>query len=446
MLFENLSKKMTKIFRKLGGKGKLTELDLKEAVREIKLALLEADVNYMVVKEFVNSLTEKVVGVEILKSLTPTQQIVEIVKQELEGLMSNDEKNSKIIFPSKPPCIIMMCGLQGSGKTTHSAKIAKYFLKKGHKPLLVACDVYRPAAIEQLKVVGESAGVDVFELGEKKPLEIAKKALEHAKDYGHDLIILDTAGRLHIDDELMKELEEIKKELNVNETLFVVDAMTGQDIFNIANTFNEKVDFSGIVITKLDGDARGGVALSLLYEVKKPVKFIGTGEKLDDLEIFDSERMSSRILGMGDVLTLVEKAKENVKTKDLKKMAEKIQKNKFDMDDLLNQMKQIKKLGSIKSILGMIPGFAGKIKDEQLEKGEEKILKIESIIHSMTKKEKQNPLIIDYSRKKRISLGSGTTIFDVNQLLKQFIQMKKIFKKLKNRKGNFKNMMPFLKN
>lgn len=400
MLFENLSKKMTKIFRKLGGKGKLTELDLKEAVREIKLALLEADVNYSVVKKFVDSLTEKVVGVEILKSLTPTQQVVKIVKQELENLMSGEEKNNKIFFPSKSPCIIMMCGLQGSGKTTHSAKIAKYFLKKGHKPLLVACDVYRPAAIEQLKIIGKSAGVDIFELGEKKPLKIAKEALSYAKDYGHDLIILDTAGRLHVDQELMEELKELKEELKVNETLFVVDAMTGQDIFNVARIFNEKIDFDGVVVTKLDGDARGGVALSLLYEVKKPIKFIGTGEKLDDLEIFDSERMSSRILGMGDILTLVEKAKENVKVKDFKDITKKIQKNKFDMDDLLNQMKQIKKLGSIKNILGMIPGFAGKIKDEQLEKGEEKILKVEAMIHSMTKKEKENPLIIDYSRKK----------------------------------------------
>ena len=444
MLFENLSKNMVKIFKNLRKKGKLTESDVKKAVKEIKIALLEADVNFKVVKSFSEGLYEKAVGKEVLESLTPSQQIVQIVKDELESLMKYEDKSNKINFSSKPPSIIMMCGLQGSGKTTHSAKIAKYFLRKGHKPLLVACDIYRPAAIEQLKVVGKSAGVDVFEMGNEKPLKIATNALKHAKDYGHNLLILDTAGRLHVDDELMNELQGLKEKLNVNETLFVVDAMTGQDAINVATVFNEKIDFDGVVLTKLDGDSRGGVALSMLYSIKKPVKFVGVGEKLEDLEVFNADRMASRILGMGDILTLVEKAKNAVDVKDAEKMIGKINKKGFDMDDLLDQMKQIKKMGSIKNILSMIPGFTGKIKDEQLEQGENKINIIESIIKSMTQKERENPEIINYSRKKRISKGSGTSISNINQLLKQFEQMQKIFKKFKGGFGGLKKIS-FLK-
>ena len=443
MLFENLSKKMTNIFKKLRGKGKLTQADVEVAVREIKLALLEADVNFKVVKEFTDSLYSKAVGQEVLKSLTPEQQIVKIVKDELVNLMQQEAKPNEIAFPSKGPCVVMICGLQGSGKTTFSAKLAKYYLKKGHRPLLVACDVYRPAAIEQLKVVGKAAEVEVFEMLNEKPVTIAKNSLNHAKDYGYDLVIIDTAGRLQIDDELMLELEELKNSLKINEILFVVDAMAGQDIVNVAKEFNERINYDGVVLTKLDGDSRGGAALSVLQTTKKPVKFISVGEKLEELERFDAERMASRILGMGDVLTLVEKAQNNIKLEDAEEIAEKLKKNGFDMEDLLKQMKQIKKMGSIKSIINMLPGMAGKINDEELEKGEDKIKKVEAIINSMTKKEKKDPSIIDYSRKKRISRGSCTTITEINQLLKQFAQMKKIFKNFKGKK-KFLNM-PFLK-
>lgn len=444
MLFENLSKKMNDVFKKLRGKGKLTRKDVEVAVREIKLALLEADVSYIVVKEFISSLSERAVGKSVLESLTPGQQVIKIVKEELEKLMREDNKGNEIIFPSKSPCIILMCGLQGSGKTTHSAKIAKYYMEKGHRPLLVACDVYRPAAIDQLKIVGKTANIAVFEKGLEKPLKIAKEALKYAKDYGYDLVIIDTAGRLHIDEKLMEELKGLKENLDVTETLFVVDSMTGQDAINVSKIFNEKIGFDGIVLTKLDGDTRGGAALSILYTTKIPIKFIGIGEKIEDLEPFKADRMASRILGMGDILTFVEKAGNNVEINDVKKIAEKIKKKGFDMNDLLNQMKQIKKIGSIKSIVGMIPGISGKIKDEDLQKGECKIIKIEAIIYSMTKKEREKPSIIDYSRKKRIASGSGTTIFDINQLLKQYDQMQKVFKKFGGKKGLF-NKLPFSK-
>lgn len=443
MLFEKLSSKMTNIFRKLRSKGKLTEADVELAVREIKLALLEADVNFNVVKEFANSLYSKAVGQEVLKSLTPEQQIIKIVKDELVELMQRKKETNEIVFSSKSPCVVMICGLQGSGKTTFSGKLAKLYLKKGHRPLLVACDVYRPAAIEQLKVVGKSASVEVFHIEDENPVNIAKKSLKYAKDYGHDLIIVDTAGRLQIDEKLMFELKELKETIKINETLFVVDAMAGQDIVNVAKKFNENVDYDGVVITKLDGDTRGGAALSILKTINKPVKFISVGEKLDEMEKFDAERMASRILGMGDILSLVEKAQSNIELEDAKKIAEKLKKNDFDMEDLLTQMKQIKKMGSIKNIIGMIPGMAGKINDDALEKGEDKVKKIEAIINSMTKKEKQDPSIINYSRKKRISKGSCSTINEINQLLNQFMQMKKLFKKIKGKKGLFK--IPFLK-
>lgn len=444
MLFESLSKKMANVFKKLRSKGKLTEKDIKNFVREIKLALLEADVNYKIVTEFIDCLAKRAVGSEILESLTPEQQIVKIVKDELTKLMGKEDIANEIVFPSKLPCVVMMCGLQGSGKTTQSAKIARYYSKKGHRPLLVACDIYRPAAIEQLKVVGEKINVHVFEMGQISPIEIANKALSYAKDYGHDLMILDTAGRLHVDEKLMEELTNLKQSLTVHETLFVIDAMMGQDAVNVAKIFNDKVGFEGVILTKLDGDTRGGSALSVLHTTGKPIKFIGNGEKLDDLELFQPDRMASRILGMGDILTLVEKAENNIKIKDAEQIAEKIEKNKFDMDDLLKQMKQIKKMGSIRNIIGMIPGMAGKLKDEELEQGEDKIVKVEAIINSMTKKERQSPSILDFNRKKRISKGSGTSLTDINQLLKQFEQMQKLFKKLGKEKSRFKRL-PFMK-
>ena len=356
MLFESLSGKLANVFKKLRSKGRLTEADVRLAMREIKLALLEADVNYKVVKKFVERLSERAVGVDVLESLTPAQQVVKIVNEELTSLMG--EKGSSINIPSKPPCVLMMCGLQGSGKTTHCAKIAKYFLDKGHRPLLVACDVYRPAAIDQLKIVGEKAGVHVFEMGKSDPVKIAGASLKHAKDYGHDIVILDTAGRLHIDSDLMNELQRMRENVDPSEILLVVDSMTGQDAVNVAVAFDEKLDLTGVVLTKLDGDSRGGAALSIMDVLGKPIKFVGVGEKLGDLELFQPDRMASRILGMGDVLTLIEKAESNIKARDAEKVARKIKENKFDMNDLLDQMNQIKKLGSIRDIVGMIPGVS----------------------------------------------------------------------------------------
>ncbi|MDE5853281.1 MAG: signal recognition particle protein [Oscillospiraceae bacterium] len=443
MAFEGLSGKLSSVFKKLRSKGKLSESDVKTAMREIKLALLEADVNYKVVKSFISKVSERAIGSDVLESLTPAQQVIKIVNQELSSLMGS--KENKINFPSKPPCVVMMCGLQGSGKTTHCAKIAKYYLKKGHRPLLVACDVYRPAAIEQLKIVGEQAGVSVFEMGAGDPVKIAKESIKHAKDYGNDLVLLDTAGRLHIDKDLMDELSNIKKTVNPNEILLVVDSMTGQDAVNVAEKFNETIGIDGVVLTKLDGDTRGGAALSVLEVTKKPIKFAGVGEKLDDLELFQPERMASRILGMGDMLTLIERAEENIKAKDAEKMAKKLKDNSFDMNDLLEQMNQIKKLGSIKDIIGMIPGAAKRVKSSDLENGETKIIKIQAIISSMTKKEREKPSIINPQRKRRIAAGSGTTVPDVNQLLRQFEQMQKMFKQMSARgKRRKKKLLPGL--
>ncbi len=431
MLFESLSGKLANVFKKLRSKGRLTEADVRLAMREIKLALLEADVNYKVVKKFVERLTGRAVGSDVLESLTPAQQVVKIVNEELTVLMG--EKGSSINIPSKPPCVLMMCGLQGSGKTTHCAKIAKYFLDKGHRPLLVACDVYRPAAIDQLKIVGEKAGVHVFDMGKSDPVKIASASLKHAKDYGHDIVILDTAGRLHIDSDLMNELQRMSQSVDPSEILLVVDSMTGQDAVNVAVAFNEKLDLTGVVLTKLDGDSRGGAALSIMDVLGKPIKFVGVGEKLGDLELFQPDRMASRILGMGDVLTLIEKAESNIKAKDAEKVARKIKENKFDMNDLLDQMNQLKKIGSIRDIVGMIPGVSSKIKDADLENGESRIIKTQAIILSMTRLERQKPSIIDSGRKRRIAAGSGTSVTDVNQLLKQFDQMQKMFKQLGGR-------------
>lgn len=425
MAFEGLSEKLGSVFKRLKSRGRLSEADVKEAMREVKMALLEADVSYKVVKEFIANVTERSVGEDVLKSLTPGQQVIKIVNEELIKLMG--EANSKINFPNKPPCIVMMCGLQGSGKTTHAAKLAKHFKAQGKRPLLVACDIYRPAAIEQLKVVGERAEVPVFEMGQIDPRKITKEGIKHAKDYGNDLVILDTAGRLHIDEELMNELKDIKKIAEPNEIMLVVDAMIGQDAVKVASSFDEALGIDSVILTKLDSDTRGGAALSVLSVTGKPIKFVGMGEKLDEFEPFHPERMASRILGMGDMLTLIEKATQTVDEKDAEKLARKVKEKGFDLNDLLDQMKQIQKMGSIRSLLKLIPG-AGNIKDEQLEQGETQLKKTEAMINSMTKAEREKPAIIDPKRKRRIAAGSGTQVSDVNQLLKQFDQMQKMMK------------------
>ena len=425
MAFEGLSEKLNGVFKRLKSRGKLSEADVKEAMREVKMALLEADVSYKVVKDFIAKVTERSVGEEVLKSLTPGQQVIKIVNDELIKLMG--EANSKINFPNKLPCIIMMCGLQGSGKTTHAAKLAKMFKKEGKRPLLIAADVYRPAAIEQLKVVGERAEVAVFEMGQIDPRKIVKEGIKHAKDYGNDLVIIDTAGRLHIDEELMNELKDIKKIAEPNEIMLVVDAMIGQDAVKVASSFDEALGIDSVILTKLDSDTRGGAALSVLAVTGKPIKFVGMGEKLDEFEAFHPERMASRILGMGDMLTLIEKATQTVDEKDAKKLAEKMQEKGFDLNDLLEQMKQIQKMGSMKSIIRMLPG-ANKVTDEQVEQGEVQLKKTEAMINSMTRAEREKPAIIDPKRKRRIAAGSGTQVSDVNQLLKQFEQMQKMMK------------------
>ncbi len=424
MAFEGLSDKLNNVFKRLKSRGKLTEADVKEAMREVRLALLEADVSYKVVKEFVAKVSERAVGEDVLKSLTPAQMVVKIVNEELCSLMGNS--NARINMPSKPPCIIMMCGLQGSGKTTHSAKLAKYFKSQGHRPMLVACDIYRPAAIDQLKIVGEKAEVKVFEMGQIDPVKIAKESVKYAKDYGHDIVILDTAGRLHIDTELMDELKNIKKETTPSEIMLVVDAMTGQDAVNVAKAFDDALGIDSVLMSKLDSDTRGGAALSVLSVTGKPIKFVGMGEKLDDFEQFHPERMASRILGMGDVLTLIEKAESAVDLKDSEKLAKKFTENTFDMEDLRSYLLQIQKMGSIKSLLGMLPGMGDKVKDIDVD--ERQFQRIDAIITSMTPAERAKPSIINPSRKKRIAAGSGMKVEDVNRLLKQFEQMQKVMK------------------
>lgn len=444
MAFEGLSEKLNGVFKRLKSRGHLSESDVKEAMREVRLALLEADVSYKVVKDFVAKVSERAVGEDVLTSLTPGQQVIKIVHEELCALMG--ESNAKIKMPSRPPCVIMMCGLQGSGKTTHSAKLAKHFKSQGMRPLLVACDIYRPAAINQLQVVGERADVKVFEMGQENPVKIAKEALKHAKDFGNDIVIIDTAGRLHIDEELMTELKNIKAEVNPNEIILVVDAMTGQDAVNVAKSFDDALGIDSVLLTKLDSDTRGGAALSVLAVTGKPIKFVGLGEKLDDFEVFHPERMASRILGMGDVLTLIEKAQNTVDEKEARKLADKIKQNSFDMNDLLEQMKQIQKMGPLKSIIGMIPGLGGKINDEDLDEGQVQLKKTEAIICSMTKEERAKPSLINPSRKRRIAAGSGTKIEDVNRLLKQFEQMQKLMKQFsgKGKGGKRKFGLPGL--
>lgn len=436
MAFEGLSEKLNAVFKRLKGRGVLTEADVKEAMREVKMALLEADVSYKVVKDFIGKVTERAVGTDVLASLTPAQQVIKIVNEELIALMGNE--NARINYPSKPPCIIMMVGLQGSGKTTHAAKLAKYFKDQGKRPLLAACDVYRPAAINQLQVVGEKAGVKVFEMGQINPVTIAKEAVKHATDHGNEVVILDTAGRLHIDEQLMDELKSIKEETNPHEIMLVVDAMTGQDAVNVAKAFDDALGITGVLMSKLDSDTRGGAALSVLAVTGKPIKFVGTGEKLDDFEQFHPQRMASRILGMGDMLTLIERAQSTIDENEAQRLANKLKEEKgFDMNDLLEQMKQIKKMGPIKQIVGMLPGVGDKLKDVDID--DRQLLRIEAMITSMTPAERAKPSIINPNRKKRIAAGSGNTVADVNRLLRQFEEMQKMMKQLgvmgKNGKG-----------
>ena len=419
-------------------KGRLTELEIKQAMREVRIALLEADVNLGVAKDFIAKVSEKAVGQEILKSLSPAQQVIKIVNEELTELMGST--NSKLIVSPEPPTVIMMCGLQGAGKTTLCGKLAVYLKKQGKKPLLAACDVYRPAAINQLKIVGEKAQADVFEKGQGNPVKIAAEAVEHAKKYGYDTVIVDTAGRLHIDEALMEELENITKAIRVDEILLTVDSMTGQDAVNVAKTFNDRLELTGVVLTKLDGDTRGGACLSIKAITGKPIKFASVGEKLTDLEPFYPDRMANRILGMGDVLSLIEKAQAAVSEEQMQKMERKFKANSFTLDDYLEQFAMLKKMGGAKSLLGMLPGMGTKVKISDADIDESKIERTKAIILSMTKKERNDPSIINYSRKTRIAKGSGTTIQEVNQLLKQYEQSKQMMKMMKNKRG-FK--MPF---
>ncbi|MDR1774080.1 MAG: signal recognition particle protein [Clostridioides sp.] len=451
MIFEGLSDKLQNVFGKLKSKGKLTESDIKSAMREVKLALLEADVNFKVVKNFINSVQERCNGQEVMQSLTPGQQIIKIVNDELTKLMG--DVNAKIAISSKPPTIVMLVGLQGAGKTTMSGKLGGYFKKQGKKPLLIGCDVYRPAAIKQLQVVGEKLDIPVFSMGDKEnPVDIAKAGVSHAIKKGHDFVIIDTAGRLHIDEVLMEELQNIKSSVNIHEILLVVDAMTGQDAVNVAEHFNDSLGIDGVILTKLDGDTRGGAALSIRAVTSKPIKFVGVGEKLEDIELFHPDRMASRILGMGDVLSLIEKAQETFDLEQAKKLDQKIKKQELDFEDFLEQMEQIQKMGSLDKILGMIPGM-GNMKNQlgDVDMNGKEMKRTKAIIQSMTIKERRDPSILNASRKKRIARGSGTSVQDVNRLIKQFNEMKKMMKmfttnaqrgmKKKGRMGN----LPFFK-
>lgn len=445
MAFENLSEKLQAVFKQLRGKGKLTEKDVKEAMREVKLALLEADVNFKIVKQFINKVNERAVGSEVLESLTPGQQVIKIVNEELIELMGSSQ--SKLTFSSKPPTVYMMVGLQGAGKTTTSGKLAGLLKKQGKSPLLVACDVYRPAAIKQLQVVGNNYGIPVFEMGDKlNPVDIAKESLQYATKNKHDVILIDTAGRLHINEELMEELKNIKEAVRPQEILLVVDAMTGQDAVTVADSFNGQLGVDGIILTKLDGDTRGGAALSVRSVTGKPIKYIGMGEKMEDLEPFYPDRMASRILGMGDVLSLIEKAQEAYDEKQAMEMAQKMRNNDFTLEDFLDQMQQIKKMGPLKDLIGMIPGMS-QLNLNDVDVDPKAMAHIEAIIQSMTKEERQNPSILNGPRKKRIANGSGRTIAEVNRLLKQFEEMKKMMKQVnslaKGKKGKFR--MPFFR-
>ncbi len=426
--FEGLSEKLNHIFSKLKNKGALTELEIKQAMREVRIALLEADVNFAVVKAFIAKVGEKAVGEEILRSLTPVQQVVKIVNEELTALMGST--HSKLEVAARPPTIILMCGLQGSGKTTMCGKLGMMLKKQGKNPLLVACDIYRPAAILQLKKVGEKAGVAVFEKGQIAPLKILKEALQVADSKGHDTVIIDTAGRLHIDDALMNELSELKARGKPTEILLVVDSMTGQDAVNVAAEFNRRLDITGVIITKLDGDTRGGAALSIKAVTGKPIKFSGTGEKMDDIEPFHPERMASRILGMGDMLTLIEKAQSAYTEDEARKFQEKMRKQSFTLSDYLDQFDKLKKMGNLTEMLGMVPGLSSKLKGNDLSVDEDRMKRMKAIILSMTQAERDNPDMLKGSRKKRIALGSGTTIQEVNQLIKQYETSKEMMKRM----------------
>lgn len=441
MAFEGLSDRLEAAFARLKSKGSLTETDVKEAMREVRLALLEADVSYKVAKDFTNAVTERAIGAEVMKSLTPAQMVIKIVNEELTELMGGTQ--TRLTIAQHPPTIVMMCGLQGSGKTTHCAKIAKRLKSENHRPLLVACDVYRPAAIKQLQVLGEQVGVPVFEMGQDNPVTIAKEAIKLAKDQGYDYVFIDTAGRLHIDEQLMEELRNIKAEVHPHEILLVVDAMTGQDAVNVAQTFNDDLGLDGLVLTKLDGDTRGGAALSARAITGKPIKFVGTGEKIDDLDVFHPDRMANRILGMGDMLSLIEKAEKEFDEQTAMELEKKLRKNKFDLNDLLANLQQVRKLGPMQDLLGMLPGVSKQVKDIEID--EREFDRIQAIIQSMTPGEREKPDIINGSRKKRIAAGCGMQVEDVNRLLAQFRQMQKMFKQM-NSKSTRKAMKRMSKN
>ena len=427
MAFESLSEKLGNVFRKLKSRGKLTEADIKSVMREIRLALLAADVNYGVAKDFTAKVGERALGADVLESLTPAQQVIKIVNEELTALMG--EKNDRIKFASKGPTVVMLCGLQGAGKTTHCTKLALFFKNMGKRPLLVACDIYRPAAILQLQVMGEKAGIPVFTMPEgTPPPQIAKAALAHAKEHGNDMVFLDTAGRLHIDEELMAELQEIKRITEPHEILLTIDAMTGQDAVNVAKAFDEQLEIDGTILTKTDGDTRGGAALSVKYVTGKPIKFMGTGEKIGDLEPFHPERMASRILGMGDVLTLIEKAEKAFDDKKAAELEEKFRENRFDFNDFLDSLDQMKNMGPMDDLVKMIPGM-NLPKNADLHVDEKQMARTEALILSMTAKERENPDIINPSRKRRIAAGAGMKVEDVNRLLNSFTQMKQMMKK-----------------
>ncbi len=437
MAFEGLSEKLQNALKKMTGRGRLTEAAVKEGMREVRMALLEADVNYAVAKDFIKKVTERCVGSDVLSSLTPSQQVIKIVNEEMTALMGST--NARLNWSPSVPTIFMLCGLQGAGKTTMCAKLAGWLAKQGKRPLLAACDIYRPAAIKQLQVVGQQVGVPVFEKGTQDPVKTAKEAIEHARYYQRDVLIIDTAGRLHIDEELMDELARIKAAVKPTEILLTVDAMTGQDAVTVAKTFDEKLDVTGVILTKLDGDTRGGAALSIKAVTGKPIKFSGTGEKLTDIEPFHPDRMASRILGMGDVLTLIDKASEAFDEKDAEKFARKGMSNKLTLEDFLAQMQSMKKMGGIKSMINMLPGMSGK----DIDVDENAMKKPEAIIRSMTPKERRDPSILNASRRKRIAAGSGTTVQDVNTLIRQFEQAQQMMKQMMNTRGKGRMRMRF---
>ena len=443
-MFDSLSEKLNNAFKRFRSKGKLTEADVREGMREVRQALLEADVNYKVTKDFIKTVTERAVGSEVMESLLPGQQIVKIVHEELIRLMG--DANSKLVISPKPPTVVMTVGLQGSGKTTHCAKLAGMYKRQGKRPLLVACDVYRPAAIDQLKVVGAQVDVPVFDMGQGNPVEIAKAGLAHANRYGHDMVFIDTAGRLQIDETLMQELEKIKAATNPTEILLVVDAMIGQESVNVASSFNEKLDITGVILSKLDGDTRGGAALATRYVTGKPIKFVGTGEKLDAIEPFYPDRMASRILGMGDVLTLIEKAQQSIDEKKAAELERKLRENTFTLNDYLDQFRQIRNMGSLEQLVSMIPGMKpGALKDAKFD--EKALNRTEAIILSMTPQEREHPDILSGSRRKRIAAGSGTSVEEVNRVMKQYDQMNKMIRQFSGqfagKKGRRKMKMPF---